>query len=157
MTPPYKLQVVPFTYQALLELEKHASNFEYVVSHLGGLRDSFTRGILVNRQLMVLTTPSEILGYTLFTYFNSQQANQYMRNEGEMYTELPKDHPNVLFIDNMEANKKYKNQGLGTQMLNILQTNNIPIFLQATEDSEDFWYNRGFKCIEDYVYWLIKR
>lgn len=157
MTLTYKPQVVPFTYQALLELEKHASNFEYVVSQLGGLRDSFSRGILVNRQLLVLTTPSGILGYTLFTYFNSQQANQYMRNEGEMYTELPLNHPNVLFIDNMEVSKKYQHRGIGTQMLSILQTNNMPIFLQATEDSEDFWYNRGFSCLEDYGYWLIKR
>jgi hypothetical protein len=129
------------------KLEEQANLFEYVGNEKSGLQDSYRKGILRDRHIVTMTVDTVLVGYTIYTKLTNLKANRYIEGEGDD-TKLPKRYKEVIFIDVMDVSKFRRGTGVGSTLLRELTKTNLPILLQTTEESEDYWYHTGFRSIE---------
>lgn len=134
--------------------QKYGEFFSYVGDSESGIEDLYRRGQLDNRYVTIAMLNGQLAGFVIYTKFSNLKANRYITGEGDD-TKLPKFYPQVLFIDIMDVTKPLQHKGVGTTLLKSLAYYNLPIMLQSTEDSEDFWYEKGFSGI-DRTSWLLR-
>lgn len=131
------------------ELDKFKDYYEYA-DHL---IKNYRQGKIPERQIAYLVQNNVVVAYMLFNMVIRDYVQQIMRKEGVDIV-LPSHFGNMMYLDTLDVTTVYRKKGIGTGFVNFALKFNLPILLQATNESEMFWESHGFRHL-DYG-WIIR-
>lgn len=132
------------TQEFLYNLSLVAREFEYANRLIKDVRQSN----IPDCQVLLYVENNRVVGYMLFKVCNIGQLYRIFEDEGVGDLSIPKGYDLFFYIDTVDIAKPYQKRGIGRAFLERVLSNRLPVILQATEESEDYWRYRGFRELD---------
>lgn len=137
--------------KVIQQLGQHQKYYEYAES----IVKHYKEGIIPEHRVAFLTDEVNIniIAYMLYNVVTRDQAHLIMKQEGVDLV-LPSRYQYFFYLDTLDVATPFQRRGIGAEFFAYATRFNLPILLQCTEDSEEYWYNHGFELL-DYT-WMIR-